>query len=971
MQISRHPTPATRVKRARRAGCPVGRVEVAVLATREMRGKAFRAAAILFLATLICLGALPLNGSTTAAAVGLNTAKRQLIERLYPAQYPPGSYLPGEVVVVLEQPSRENLDILLEEFAGTLDEGGDRALSAFAASPVKVAVRLRLSPGADELQAARRLMSSPLVKAAEPNIVFRATATIPNDPLYDQQWNLKGPYGVKADEAWDLQRGSAGLTLAVIDTGMDYVHEDLLGRRLGGWDYYNGDADPWDDNGHGTMVAGMACANTNNATGSAGMDWYARVMPLKALGANGEGYLDSVINSVYHAANNGADVINMSLTSSTYSYELADAVEFAHSMGCVMAAAAGNEGDTRIDYPAGMTYVIGVSSIDPNGSRSYFSNHNSSVDLAAPGAGIIGPRPNDMYDRGSGTSEATPHVSAAALLVLAEYPGSTPEEVWRRLKDSARDLGTPGYDEDYGWGLLDVSGALRVPLVTVTSPQDLSYPAAGKVSAVTTSANTAIKYMELWLDGDLVESYTNPAPGGSLSYTFNSWDLSQLAEGTHSITVKAIDTTGTQDGENTVTVYRNLSQPRPAQDWYLAEGTTDWGFEEYVLVQNPNAAPASVQVTFMRPGGSTQQHAYSMAGNSRLTILVNSLVASSDVSAHVHSDRPVVAERAMYWGDRTGGHVAVGANSPDPDWYLAEGSTAWGFEEYVLVQNPNAAPASIHATFMKPGGSTLEYDFSMVGYSRLTLPVNNLVASSDVSTHIHADLPVVAERAMYWNGKDGGHATLGVTEGCATWLLAEGSTAWGFEEYVLVQNPNPVATNVTFTFMKPGGSQVRSVFSVGPLSRFTLNVAQVVPGSDVSTYVQADQPVIAERAMYWPRGSRARVEGHCSTGSITSANTWYLAEGSTAWGFEEYILLVNPSDNVAHATLVFMRTDGSTSTFAVNIAGKARSTVHANEVDPGRDASVQVVSDRPLVVERAMYWSDKEGGTDALGVLKP
>ena len=835
-----------------------------------MRGKAFRAAAILFLATLICLGALPLNGSTTAAAVGLNTAKRQLIERLYPAQYPPGSYLPGEVVVVLEQPSRENLDILLEEFAGTLDEGGDRALSAFAASPVKVAVRLRLSPGADELQAARRLMSSPLVKAAEPNIVFRATATIPNDPLYDQQWNLKGPYGVKADEAWDLQRGSTGMTLAVIDTGMDYLHQDLLGRRLGGWDYYNGDADPWDDNGHGTMVTGMACANTNNATGSAGMDWYARVMPLKALGANGEGYLDSVINSVYHAANNGADVINMSLTSSTYSYELADAVEFAHSMGCVMAAAAGNEGDTRIDYPAGMTYVIGVSSIDPNGSRSYFSNHNSSVDLAAPGAGIIGPRPNDMYDRGSGTSEATPHVSAAALLVLAEYPGSTPEEVWRRLKDSARDLGTPGYDEDYGWGLLDVSGALRVPLVTVTSPQDLSYPAAGKVSAVTTSANTAIKYMELWLDGDLVESYTNPAPGGSLSYTFNSWDLSQLAEGTHSITVKAIDTTGTQDGENTVTVYRNLSQPRPAQDWYLAEGTTDWGFEEYVL-----------------------------------------------------------------------------------------------------VQNPNAAPASIHATFMKPGGSTLEYDFSMVGYSRLTLPVNNLVASSDVSTHIHADLPVVAERAMYWNGKDGGHATLGVTEGCATWLLAEGSTAWGFEEYVLVQNPNPVATNVTFTFMKPGGSQVRSVFSVGPLSRFTLNVAQVVPGSDVSTYVQADQPVIAERAMYWPRGSRARVEGHCSTGSITSANTWYLAEGSTAWGFEEYILLVNPSDNVAHATLVFMRTDGSTSTFAVNIAGKARSTVHANEVDPGRDASVQVVSDRPLVVERAMYWSDKEGGTDALGVLQP
>ena len=145
----------------------------------------------------------------------------------------------------------------------------------------------------------------------------------------------------------------------------------------------------------------------------------------------------------------------------------------------------------------------------------------------------------------------------------------------------------------------------------------------------------------------------------------------------------------------------------------------------------------------------------------------------------------------------------------------------------------------------------------------------------------------------------------------------------------------------------------------------------MVPGSDVSTFVQADQPVIAERAMYWPRGSRSRVEGHCSTGSVTAARTWYMAEGSTAWGFDEYVLLVNPTEDIAHANLVFMRTDGSTRSYAVDINGKARMTVHSNEVDPSRDASVQVTSDKPLVVERAMYWSEKEGGTDALGVLQP
>jgi hypothetical protein len=259
----------------------------------------------------------------------------------------------------------------------------------------------------------------------------------------------------------------------------------------------------------------------------------------------------------------------------------------------------------------------------------------------------------------------------------------------------------------------------------------------------------------------------------------------------------------------------------------------------------------------------------------------------------------------------------------------------------------------------------------MAGYARLTLTVNNLMPASDISAHVHSDQPIITERAMYWNNKDGGHCTGGVTEGSTSWLLAEGSTAWNFEEYVLVQNPNATVTTVDFDFMKPGGSQVRRSYSLAPLSRFTLNVASVVPGSDVSTSVQADQPVIAERAMYWPKGSRSRAEGHCSTGSVTAASSWYLAEGSTAWGFDEYVLLVNPTDDVAHATLEYMRTDGSIGVHQVTIMARARYTVHSNELDPNRDASVQVSSDFPLVVERAMYWSDKEGGTDALGVLEP
>ncbi len=944
--------------------------EVHVFNSKGMN-KAFMHGAVAFLLLATCFFAAQSQAPFAAGSVRGKAAGSRLASRLDPSHYPPGSYRPGEVVVVPENPTPQGVASLIGEFGGMLAGDTGREYLSYFVGPRKKAIRLRLREGTDELEATRALMSSPLVKAAEPNIVFRVSSTEPNDPLYGQQWNLKGQYGVGAGDAWDMQSGSADLTLAVIDTGMDYTHPDLLGRRKGGWDYYNGDSDPWDDHGHGTMVSGMACANTDNGVGMAGVDWQARVMPLKALGADGQGTLDSVVNSIYHAANNGADVINMSLTSSTYSQELDDAASYALSLGCVMAAAAGNEGDTRINYPAALNGVIGVGSVGASGVRSWFSNHNTSVDLTAPGEGIIGPRPGEEYYQGTGTSEATPHVSAAALLVMAEYPGSTPEEVWRRLKDSARDLGDPGYDEYYGWGLLDINGALRVPLVTVTSPQDLSYPVSGRVSAAASSANAAVRYMEFWLDGELVEHYTEPSPAGSLAHEFTSWDLGQLAEGTHAITVKAIDAGGAWAGEHTVTVYRNQGQARPARDWYLAEGTTAWGFETYILVQNTDPSPAAVQMTFMKPGGSTQQQSYSMAGASRLTVPVNALVVASDVSTYVHADRPVVVERAMYWGGMTGGHAAVGANSPAGDWYLAEGTTAWGFETYILVQNPNPTPAAVRMTFMKPGGSTQEYSCTMAPESRETLLVNGLVSSSDVSTHVHADVPVVVERAMYWNGKDGGHATLGVTGGCATWYLAEGTTAWGFETYILVQNPNPAPASVDFTLMGPGGAVARTVRSVGPDSRFTLDVSGLVSGSDVSAYVRADQPVIVERAMYWPKDRRLRSDGHCSAGAVTAARNWFLAEGSTAWGFEEYVLLANPTDCPACVTLTFLRADGSSASCRVDLKGFSRTTVYANEVDPGRDASVKVFSDVPLVVERAMYWAGGEGGTGTLGVLQP
>ena len=175
-----------------------------------------------------------------------------------------------------------------------------------------MAVRLPLRRGKNELEAARELTASPLVRTAEPNIIFKIGITEPDDPLYAQQWNLKGAYGVRADEAWDLQTGSAGLTLAVIDTGMDDTHPDLQGRRIDGWDYYNGDPDPRDDNGHGTVVAGIVAAETDNGIGMAGMAWGSNILVYKILDSTNKYTTNLSADAIRSAVDRGAKIINMS-----------------------------------------------------------------------------------------------------------------------------------------------------------------------------------------------------------------------------------------------------------------------------------------------------------------------------------------------------------------------------------------------------------------------------------------------------------------------------------------------------------------------------------------------------------------------------------------------------------------------------------------------------------------------------------
>ncbi|MBM4430520.1 MAG: peptidase S8, partial [Chloroflexi bacterium] len=264
-----------------------------------------------------------------------------------------------------------------------------------------------------------RYRGNPRVAYAEPDYLVEGAFT-PNDPSYSTR--QYGPQKVQANLAWDITVGSSDVIVAVLDSGADFGHPDLQGKLIAGWDYVNGDGDPADDHGHGTHVAGIVGAGTNNSEGIAGIGFNTRLLVVKVLDQNNVGYYSAVISGIVYAANNGARVINMSLAGPTWSLSLWEAVEYAWNKGCLLVAAAGNGNTSAPYYPAAFEHVMGVAATDANDARWSLSNYGDYISVAAPGQGIYstdwlgGAGP---YAARSGTSQAAPHVSGVAALLLS------------------------------------------------------------------------------------------------------------------------------------------------------------------------------------------------------------------------------------------------------------------------------------------------------------------------------------------------------------------------------------------------------------------------------------------------------------------------------------------------------------------------------------------------------------------------
>ena len=374
-------------------------------------------------------------------------------------------------------------------------------------------IKCEFPSGADSKIIIDELQALPDVAAAQPNHFFKLHY-VPNDPRVNEQYALTK---VKAFAAWDIERGSAEIPVAVIDTGVDYDHPDLAANMwlntgedingngridpedfngidddgngftddIRGWDftdapnypdggdYLDRDNDPMDERGHGTGVAGIIAAVADNQTGIAGLAFGCRIMNLRAFTTGGNGEEDDVASAILYAVQNGARVINMSWGDVFVTRLLEDVIRYAASRHVIMVASAGNSSTEKIHYPSGFEGTISVGATDENDNLAGFSNYGPGIDLVAPGADILTTDLDNEYSPMNGTSFSAPHVSAAAALLLSREPDLSAGVVKGVIRNAVDDLGDEGADPYYGSGRLNVYKLVTGPVYTIagiTSP---------------------------------------------------------------------------------------------------------------------------------------------------------------------------------------------------------------------------------------------------------------------------------------------------------------------------------------------------------------------------------------------------------------------------------------------------------------------------------------------------------------------
>jgi len=409
---------------------------------------------------------------------------------------------------------------------------------------------VEVNPASEEALV-QALSQDPNIEFAELDRAIPPAATTPNDTRYGAQWHLPK---IQAPASWDGSKGD-GIVIAVLDTGVDGTHPDLSGKLLPGWNAVDGGYDTADINGHGTAVAGTAAAQTDNTTGVAGVAWNARILPVRITNSSdGYAYWSDIARGLQWAADNGADVANISYGVSN-SATVANAAQYMRSKNGLVVVAAGNDGiDTAYaDNP----YMITVSATDSSDAKASWSNYGAFIDVAAPGVSILTTSRGGSYGNWSGTSFASPVTAGVVAEIMGANPSLSPDQVERILKDSA-DKVAGAIHPYYGHGRVNVGAAVamgvssvavddRAPSANLFSPVGGSTVSGLVQVEVNASDNVGVTEVSLYANGSLVGTDT-AAP-----YQF-SWDSKSVADGAVTLSAIALDAAGNRGASGNVGV---------------------------------------------------------------------------------------------------------------------------------------------------------------------------------------------------------------------------------------------------------------------------------------------------------------------------------------------------------------------------------------------------------------------------------
>jgi thermitase len=397
-----------------------------------------------------------------------------------------------------------------------------------------------------------RLARHPHLKFAELDH-YVAPAFIPNDPYYPNGWHLPK---INSPLAWVHSQG-AGITIAILDSGVDSAHPDLAARMVAGWNFYDNNSNTSDVYGHGTKVAGAAAAITDNSTGVAGVAGQSKIMPIRITDTSGWGTWSGIANGLVWAADRGARVANISFLGVTSSSSARSSAQYMKDKGGLVVVSGGNTG--KLESYMKTPTMIAVAATDANDNRANWSSYGDYIDLAAPGVGIWSTTNGGGYGAISGTSFSSPVTAGVIALMMSANSKIKNTDIEQTLFSTAKDLGTTGWDPYFGYGRVDAAAAVQgvaatAPIVDTEAPNvSILDPLSGATVSglvpvdIEATDNVGVVRTELWVNN------TSVAVDTSEPFAF-TWDSNGAANGPASLIVYAFDGTGNVAASNIVDV---------------------------------------------------------------------------------------------------------------------------------------------------------------------------------------------------------------------------------------------------------------------------------------------------------------------------------------------------------------------------------------------------------------------------------